>query len=161
MKLEEQLRTLRQEKGLSQAELAELMDVSRQAVSRWETGVVVPATENLVRLSKLYDVPLDEMVHGAATPAEEGEPPAPEPAALEPPTGAKPKQGRRMMVWLAVLLCLLALAAGICIGYIAALKEEDNEILLMEDMKGEEVEEEARNTFATESLEEGKVKICG
>lgn len=156
MKLEEQLRTLRQEKGLSQAELAELMDVSRQAVSRWETGVVVPATENLVRLSKLYDVPLDEMVHGGIAVVEEQELPK-QPETAEPPGQAERRPGgRKIAVWAAAFLCLLALAAGICIGYIAALKEEDNEILLMEDMKGEEVEEEARNTFATESLEEGR-----
>ena len=38
MKLEERLTALRQEKGLSQAEVAEQLDVSRQAISRWETG---------------------------------------------------------------------------------------------------------------------------
>ena len=38
MKLEERLTALRQEKGLSQADVAEQLDVSRQAISRWETG---------------------------------------------------------------------------------------------------------------------------
>lgn len=155
MKLEEQLRTLRQEKGLSQTELAEMMDVSRQAVSRWETGAVVPSTENLMRLSKLYDVPLDEIVHGGIAVVEEERELPEQPETAEPSEQAERRPGgRKIAVWAAAVLCLLALAAGIWIGYIAAPEEEDNEIILMEDMKGEEVEREPENTFATESLEE-------
>lgn len=111
---------------------------------------MVPATENLVRLSKLYDVPLDEMVHGGIAVAEEQELPE-QPETAEPPRQAEHRPGRRKIAaWAAAILCLLALAAGICIGYIAAPKEEDNKIILMEDMKGEEVEREPRITFATD-----------
>ena len=46
MKLEEKLVYLRKEKRLSQMKLAEMMNVSRQAVSRWETGVAVPSIDN-------------------------------------------------------------------------------------------------------------------
>ena len=145
MKLEEQLRTLRQEKGLSQAELAEMLDVSRQAVSRWETGTGLPSTENLTYLSRLYDVSMDALVHGGISAAKEQE--HPEQAERRP-------GGRKIAAWAAAVLCLLAVAVGICIGCIAAPKEEDNEIILMEDMKGEEVERIPENTFATESLQE-------
>ena len=131
MKLEEQLRTLRQEKGLSQAELAEMLDVSRQAVSRWETGTGL--------------LSMDALVHGGISAAKEQE--HPEQAERRP-------GGRKIAAWAAAVLCLLALAVGICIGCIAAPKEEDNEIILMEDMKGEEVERIPENTFATESLQE-------
>lgn len=62
MKTEEKLHTLRKQKGITQAELAEIMDVSRQAVSRWESGVVIPSIENLKRLSSLYGVPLDYLL---------------------------------------------------------------------------------------------------
>lgn len=151
MKLEEQLRTLRQEKGLSQTELAEMMDVSRQAVSRWETGAVVPSTENLVRLSKLYDVPLDEIVRGGIAAAEERQE---LPEQLE--TAERRSGGRKIVAWAVAILCLLALTAGIWIGYVAAPEEEDNEIILMENMDGKEVERKAKNTFATEALEEGR-----
>ena len=47
---------LRTKKGLSQEELAEKIFVTRQAVSRWETGETVPNTETLKLLSKLFNV---------------------------------------------------------------------------------------------------------
>ena len=59
MQLAEKLVYLRKEKGLSQLQLAELMNVSRQAISRWETGAAVPSAENLKYLGNLYDVSLD------------------------------------------------------------------------------------------------------
>lgn len=71
MKLEEKLRILRQEQGLSQAELAEAMGVSRQAVSRWETGTGLPSTGNLLYLSRLHGVSMDELVRGGITVTEE------------------------------------------------------------------------------------------
>ena len=54
MKLEEKLISLRKEKGLSQMKLAEMMNVSRQAISRWEVGAAVPSTDNLKFLGNLY-----------------------------------------------------------------------------------------------------------
>lgn len=53
MKLEEKLVSLRKAKGLSQMKLAEKMNVSRQAISRWETGAAIPSSENLKYLSDL------------------------------------------------------------------------------------------------------------
>ena len=47
---------LRTKEGLSQGELAEKVFVTRQAVSRWETGETTPNTETLKLLSKLFDV---------------------------------------------------------------------------------------------------------
>ena len=63
MELKEKLVTLRKKKGLSQLELAEMMKVSRQAVSRWEVGAAVPSTENLKYLGGLYDVPLEYLLN--------------------------------------------------------------------------------------------------
>lgn len=65
----ENLIALRKKKRLSQQELAEALDVSRQAVSRWEVGASMPSMENLLALSKLFDVPVHELVGGAG-PAE-------------------------------------------------------------------------------------------
>ena len=62
MELKERLTQLRKEKGLSQLELAEMLDVSRQAVSRWENGLSVPSTEKLKQLSNLYCVSLDSLL---------------------------------------------------------------------------------------------------
>lgn len=53
---------LRTQKGLSQDELAEKVFVTRQAVSRWENGLVVPNTETLKLLSKLFDVSINTLL---------------------------------------------------------------------------------------------------
>ena len=56
----------RRQSGLSQQEVAEALDVSRQAVSRWETGAAAPSTENLVELARLYGATLDALVNGTS-----------------------------------------------------------------------------------------------
>ncbi len=53
---------LRTRDGLSQDELAEKIYVTRQAVSRWETGETVPNTETLKLLSKLFDVSINTLL---------------------------------------------------------------------------------------------------
>jgi hypothetical protein len=53
---------LRTKNGLSQEELAERIYVTRQAVSRWETGETVPNTETLKLLSKLFDVSINTLL---------------------------------------------------------------------------------------------------
>ena len=53
---------LRTKKGLSQDELAEKVFVTRQAVSRWETGETVPNTETLKRLSELFNVSINTLL---------------------------------------------------------------------------------------------------
>lgn len=62
MELHEKLIHLRKQKGLSQLKVAEALDVSRQAVSKWEVGAAVPSIENLRSLSNLYGVPIDFFV---------------------------------------------------------------------------------------------------
>ena len=64
MELSVQLRELRAEMGMSQEEIAETLNVSRQAVAKWETGANTPVLDNLVALSALYDVSLDRLVKG-------------------------------------------------------------------------------------------------
>ena len=53
---------LRTERNLSQGDLAEALGVSRQSVSKWETGGSVPDLDKLVKLSQLFGVSLDELV---------------------------------------------------------------------------------------------------
>ena len=62
MTLDKKLACLRKREGLSQAEVSEELDVSRQAVTKWETGTSRPSTENLQCLSKLYNVPLETLL---------------------------------------------------------------------------------------------------
>ncbi len=62
MKLCEKLYELRRAAGLSQEELAERLNVSRQAVSKWENGAAQPELSKLVELSRLYGVSVDELL---------------------------------------------------------------------------------------------------
>lgn len=59
MILAEKLVKLRKQNGLTQLELAEKMNVTRQAVSRWEVGAAIPSMENLQALAKLYAISVD------------------------------------------------------------------------------------------------------
>ena len=62
---------LRTEHNLSQGDLAEALGVSRQSVSKWETGGSVPDLDKLVKLSQLFGVSLDELVLDRKPPCEE------------------------------------------------------------------------------------------
>jgi len=64
LNLGEQLQRLREEKKLSREELAQAMNVSRQAVYKWENNKGYPDIENLIKLSDLYNVTLDELIKG-------------------------------------------------------------------------------------------------
>lgn len=56
------LREVRTKKGLSQNDVAERLGITRQAVSRWETGHTTPDPDNLALLSQLYDMPIAELL---------------------------------------------------------------------------------------------------
>lgn len=85
MTFQERLRQLRMARGWSQEALAEQLGLSRQAVQKWETGNARPDMDNLVTLSRLFQVSLDWLVTGQEqTPAAAPAPHPPEPD--NPPT---------------------------------------------------------------------------
>lgn len=62
MSLGKNIQKLRKENNLSQEQLAQKCNVSRQTISRWESDEVLPDTNNLITLAKLFNVTLDSMV---------------------------------------------------------------------------------------------------
>lgn len=66
MELSRQLKTRREEQGLSQDEVAKAIFVSRQTISNWETDKTYPDVQSLLLLSQLYDTSIDELVRGDA-----------------------------------------------------------------------------------------------
>lgn len=62
MKFNEKLFELRKEKGYSQEELADRLNVARQTISKWENGTTTPDFENLIELSKLFEISIDDFV---------------------------------------------------------------------------------------------------
>ncbi len=85
--------------GLSQEELATKLNVSRQAVSKWETGDSVPDLPKLLALSEALDISLDALCGRDV-------PPVPDTA----PAPRSKKSGWWRVIWRAVLIALLALA---------------------------------------------------
>ena len=59
--------SLRKEKGMTQAELAEKLGVSNKAVSKWETNEAMPETGLLVPISRIFGVTVDELLNGCRT----------------------------------------------------------------------------------------------
>ena len=62
MSMGQKIQNLRQSKGLSQEQLAEKLDVSRQSVSKWESGAARPETEKLIALADLFGVTTDYLL---------------------------------------------------------------------------------------------------
>ena len=64
MNFSENLQTLRKAKGISQEQLAEQLDVSRQAVSKWETDGGYPEIDKIVALCEIFGCTMDELITG-------------------------------------------------------------------------------------------------
>ncbi len=75
MSLSERIKEQRKSAGLSQEKVAELVGVSRQAVTKWETGQSAPSTENLFKLAEIFGTNVDMLIRseetGSPTPAEQ------------------------------------------------------------------------------------------
>lgn len=63
MKFADKILMLRKSRGMSQEELAEKLNVSRQAISRWEMGTAQPDVQNLLQISKLFGVTADYLIN--------------------------------------------------------------------------------------------------
>ena len=62
MTLGQKLKEIRKKFGLSQEQLAEIMNVSRQAITKWETDAGLPDTENLKELSRIFGISIDYLL---------------------------------------------------------------------------------------------------
>ncbi|MGC6174904.1 helix-turn-helix domain-containing protein [Lacrimispora sp. 38-1] len=62
MKLSEKIQYLRKENGFTQEQLAEKCNVSRQAITKWESDIAIPETGKIIFLSRLFKVSIDELL---------------------------------------------------------------------------------------------------
>jgi len=94
MTLAEKIQKLRKEKNLSQEELGEKVNVSRQSVSKWESGLAMPEIEKLITLSEIFEVTTDYLL-------KEGEvrQPAPLNDVKTPVTEEMPAYKRKRLVY--------------------------------------------------------------
>lgn len=111
MDLKETLQHYRKRQGLSQIDLADALGVSRQTVSKWETGAALPSAENLLALSRLYGVPVDALLNGTkADSAPPEEVPEPVPPPFPAPKLTAPHRRRLILQMLAAVLVCDAVA---------------------------------------------------
>lgn len=64
MNIGKRIHQIRQKKNITQEQFAKDLAISRQAVSKWESNKAIPDIENLMYISNLYDVSLDELIKG-------------------------------------------------------------------------------------------------
>ena len=70
----ENLKEIRKQRNITQEELAELLNVSRQAISKWESGNGYPETEKLIMISRELNISLDYLLNDVSPIAEQGTP---------------------------------------------------------------------------------------
>lgn len=124
MALSETIYRLRTEHGLSQGDLAAELDVSRQSISKWETGSSVPELDKLVAMSRLFGVTLDELVLGGAQSDGAEGVEAPEPEAKPVERGRSLTQtivGAVLLAVGALAFILVTLLGGVLTGLVLAL----------------------------------------
>lgn len=152
MRLEEKLTVLRKKSGYTQLDLAEKVRVSRQAISKWETGRALPSMENLKYLSELFGVSVDDLLSDditeGTTPKEQE--PAPEPQTEEAQTEEavfpeKEKGKPAKWKYIAALL-LTVLLIGLLIGVFVGKYSERH--ISIGDIPGEEVESDPKGEFS-------------
>ena len=112
MKLGNNIYLLRTRKGLSQGDLAEALDVSRQSVSKWETGGATPDLDKLLALCDLFCVTLDELVRGEMMDAPAAQPDATAPVlptqqAVQAEPAQEPAGEHASSTFRIVLICIL------------------------------------------------------
>ncbi|MDE7254063.1 MAG: helix-turn-helix domain-containing protein, partial [Acetatifactor sp.] len=69
MNFSEKLKEIRKKEGISQEQLAERIGVSRQAITKWETGKGLPDVENMVIIAEIFKTTLDELLMDSITQA--------------------------------------------------------------------------------------------
>ena len=109
MNLGENIYRLRTEKNMSQGDLADALDVSRQSVSKWENNSAVPELDKLIKMADIFGITLDALVSGNR---EVKESPSPEPPRQEaPPAPVKQALTPQQILGIALLsfggLCLI------------------------------------------------------
>ncbi len=149
MNIGERITELRKSKNLSQEELAEQLGVSRQSVSKWETGVSIPDTDKAVAMSRIFGVTADFLLTGESNNSDlasggvvynkekiyEGAEPANAPEGTQP--DYEEKDEVKKPNWITIVSIVVAVCLLIGIGAIALAGKDKNPLegLVEEDVK--------------------------
>lgn len=114
MEFHERLYEVRKKAGMTQSDLAEKLDVSRQAVSRWEMGTAKPEFENLIAISNIFDVSIDYLLKGDVVSTDDNAQPSEELEQAEETekTNTAEKLWIAAIITFVVLVVVFTLASG-------------------------------------------------
>ncbi len=154
MKFEEKLVFLRKQKGLSREKAAEALNVSRQSLYKWESGAVIPGTEYLTRITKMYGVTLDDLVNENVDLRQKAKPEfEPGESAAEPRLGLSKKRRLFSMTARRVVMGICALALAIAVGvFFLKLNRDGRDVTPIEELESREVDISNWDTFSPEPL---------
>ena len=133
---------LRKQQDLSQQDLADRLGVSRQAISRWETGAVQPLADSVKSLAQVFQVSTDYLLN------DDLDTPTPPPTAQPAPPQEKPKSTRKHRKWLLALAALAAAAVLVLVtaaGTAYYLQWKERQPVSIYDMNRETAEESIRD----------------
>ena len=117
MNAKQTIRSIRTERGISQETLAELLEVSRQTISKWENGQGRPSADSVAKLSEVFGIPAeaflrDDWVPPAEKPPEIQVVEVPVEVKVEVPVEIPRPRNYRLLA----LLAAVVLAAGVLVG---------------------------------------------
>ena len=146
--------SLRKQKGITQMEVAEKLNVSRQAISRWEVGSAVPTTDNLKVLSELYGVSIDYLLNDAAeNVSKHKEVKQDQSSASETEEKNGFRNRRRWYIGAAIGLVLMAIILAVVVTAIATAKNskgEQSQVMPITDLTVAEETDYTTYTFSFE-----------
>ena len=114
--IQNNLKTLRKNKGFTQEELAARLNVVRQTVSKWEKGQSVPDSEMLVRLAEIFEVPVSQLLGGPIEQDSQPDALAEQLARINEQLVIKNRRAKRIWTTIAVILIGAVLLQLIIIG---------------------------------------------
>ena len=142
MNFAEKMIELRKQQNLSQQDLADRLGVSRQAISRWETGAVQPLADSVKSLAQVFQVSTDYLLNDDLD----------DPTPLHPPQPAPPQEEptptRKHRKWLLALAALAAAAVLVLVTAVATahyLQWKERQPVSIYDMNRETAEESIRD----------------
>lgn len=150
MRFGEKLSFLRKQHGMTQLELAEKLDISRQAVSRWEQGTSEPSTENLVSIGKLFGVPVDDLVNETVQLQDES---TVQVVMAEGKETADKRSGYTVAKIVGVVIIAVVVLFAAFIGVRVGLKESEPE------QNPIDIEDLEREILSTDSLDTGDLPL--
>lgn len=119
---QENLKTLRKNKGITQEELAVRLNVVRQTVSKWEKGQSVPDAEMLVKLAEIFEVPVSQLLGSRIEPDAQPDALAEQLARINEQLVIKNRRSKRIWTAIAVIVAGAILLQVLVLGMIALLR---------------------------------------